>query len=134
MKTVKVICTTLLCFTISVHAFCQTKRIAHKSHSGKAHTFSRYSENNFGLPAMQLDSVKKTTDAKFIRYRSYGYKSARAIVDTLSNHVHFNNPAISVDSLRVLYPETKFIGFEAAKIRKAEKAKKESKKKPSTHR
>lgn len=134
MKTVKVICTTLLCFAVSTAAFCQTKRIAHKSHSGKANTFSRYSENNFGLPAMQLDSVKKTTDAKFILYRSYGYKSARAIVDTLSGHVHFNNPAISVDSLRVLYPETKFIGFEPAKAHKDKKAKKESKKKPSTHR
>jgi len=134
MKTVNVVCTAILCLTISLSVFCQTKRIAHKSHSGKANTFSRYSENNFGLPALQLDSVRKTTDAKFIRYRSYGYKSARAIIDTLSNHVHFNNRAISMDSLKILYPDTKFIGFEPAKIHKDEKAKTESKKKTTTHR
>lgn len=34
----------------SVLAFSQTKRIAHRSHSGKDHTFNILSPDNFGLP------------------------------------------------------------------------------------
>ena len=134
MKPVNVIYITILFLAMSLGAFCQTKRIAHKSHSGKAATFSRYSESNFGLPPLHLDSVRKTTDSKFIRYRSYGYQGSCAMIDTLTTHLHFGNQAISMDSLKVLYPETKFIGFEPAKSSRDQKTKTGTKKRASPHR
>ncbi len=47
-------------FTLSFNAFSQTKKIAHRSHSGKNSTLILTTEDNFGLP----EHVKKDTVAK----------------------------------------------------------------------
>jgi hypothetical protein len=46
----------------SVLAFAQTKRIAHRSHSGKDHTFRLLGGDNFGLP--EKKPVKKVMSKK----------------------------------------------------------------------
>jgi hypothetical protein len=46
---------------VSILAFSQTKRIAHRSHSGKDHTFNLFGPDNFGLPA---EKPKPKTDKK----------------------------------------------------------------------
>lgn len=114
MRSVSIFYTIVLCAVAGLSAFSQTKRIAHKSHSGTAASFSRYSAHNFGLPPIHLDSVLKLSDKKVVRYRSYGYTGSQAITDTISHHIHFINPSISLDSLKTLFPDTKFIGFDKA--------------------
>ena len=55
-------------FAVSVNVFCQTKKIAHRSHSGKNNTLILTTEDNFGLPsnAKKKDTVvvKKDTIVK----------------------------------------------------------------------
>ena len=58
----------VLLSVIAVSAFSQTKRIAHRSHSGKDHTLILSTEDNFGGPATppKKDTVvvKKTEPVK----------------------------------------------------------------------
>ena len=45
-------------------AFSQTKKIAHRSHSGKNTTFKIDGEDNFGLPSNSGNKTAKDTGAK----------------------------------------------------------------------
>ena len=110
----------------NVSIYSQTKRIYHKSHSGKATTYSVFGNDNFGLPNTKLDSVLKISDKKVVTYESYPYKNAKAIIDTLKEHYHFTNAMITLDSLEKMYPGVKFLGFNA--IKKTSKEKKTIKK------
>ncbi len=103
--------TVIILIVLSLSAKSQTRRIAHKSHSGKASTYSVFGKDNFGLPSSKLDSVLKISDKKVVTYESYKYKNAKAIIDTLKEHYHFTNNTIGLDSLKKLYPGVKFIGF-----------------------
>lgn len=62
----------LICTTLSVACFSQTKRVAHRSHSGSNSTFTLTGEGNFGDPGepiikkslerMRLDSIAKAKE------------------------------------------------------------------------
>ena len=130
MKTTGIIVSVLF-LLLSLHSIGQTKRIAHKSHSGKANTFSVFGNDNFGLPAISLDSVRKVSAKQVVRYRSYGYSGSRPIVDTITNDLYFSNTSISTDSLKKLFPTVKFIGFDK-KVVPAKKATTVSKRKKCT--
>ena len=57
----------LLAVVISVAGFSQTKRIAHRSHSGKNNEFSINGEDNFGLPPAKKtkpDTTKAPTKTR----------------------------------------------------------------------
>lgn len=65
MKKIFALC---ILFFIGASAFCQTKRIAHRSHSGKNRTLILTTGDNFGLPehAKRKDTivVKRTDSVK----------------------------------------------------------------------
>jgi hypothetical protein len=54
----------IACMLASILVFSQTKRIAHRSHSGKDHTFTLFGPDNFGLPAEKEKLPKPKTDKK----------------------------------------------------------------------
>lgn len=92
----------------STHAFGQTKIIAHRSHDGSMESFVVDGEDNFGLPPQTIDSVARISDTSAIEFTNFG-------VDTVYNHRLWNNPGISLDSLRTIYPGVNFKGFENGK-------------------
>jgi hypothetical protein len=94
----------------------QTKIIAHKSHSGTSEAFSASDDDNFGLsPEFQsrLDTVIKLTNNRVIEiFHIPAYENSERIVDTMTNHPVFNNPEVSLDSMKKRYPNVEFIGFD----------------------
>lgn len=53
----------LVCTALSVACFSQTKRIAHRSHSGSNHSFNLSGEGNFGLPSPGYMQKMRTQDS-----------------------------------------------------------------------
>jgi hypothetical protein len=59
---------------IGSHAFCQTKLIAHKSHSGKMNTFkTSIYRDNFGLPPQRIDSIVRISKFKIVEISGYPF-------------------------------------------------------------
>ena len=66
-------------FTASVNVFSQTKKIAHRSHSGKNSTLILTTEDNFGLPAKKKNTVvvkKDTVNTKKVIRKKKPVKKA----------------------------------------------------------
>ena len=98
---------------LSIGLFAQTKIIAHKSHSGKPNTFNiNNSSDNFGLPSSYIDTIFKISDTCVLEVGWNGYERKRNIV---CHHPCCNNPKISLDSLKKIYPNIILIGFEPGK-------------------
>jgi hypothetical protein len=53
----------LVCTALSVACFSQTKRIAHRSHSGSNHSFNLAGEGNFGLPSKDYMDKMRAKDS-----------------------------------------------------------------------
>ena len=95
------------------NAHSQTKMIAHRSHSGSTATFSTKGEGNFGNPPMRIDSLIKISDTKMILVSDPFYRQ-RDTID-IKSYPYTANPNIPLDSLKKLYPETTFVGFDKPK-------------------
>lgn len=87
----------------------QTERIAAQSHNGEAQ--AQTPKNIPGNPVIHLhiDSIVFINDSTVMQYTNFG------------NHVvHYhpiaNDPKISADSLKKIYPDTKLVGFEKKKL------------------
>ncbi|MES2284423.1 MAG: hypothetical protein V4547_01960 [Bacteroidota bacterium] len=104
----------------NVNAFCQTKMIAHKSHSGKNNTFSPNSNSsgNFGnYYYVRTDSVVKISDKAIVTFIS-DYDTGTRVAGK-KDTVYGDYSKISIDRLRALYPlPIKLVGFEEAEVRK----------------
>jgi hypothetical protein len=85
----------------------QTKLVAHRSHSGSLGTFSTKGAGNFGefIHFKRIVRVVKLTDTSAIEVSNEG-------LDTTRNHHYWNNPKIKVDSLRKLFPDISFEGYD----------------------
>ena len=94
----------ILSLVASQGVLCQTKIIAHKSHSGKNITFIvDNSENNFGLRDPIIDSIRKIPNQSVVLYTDQG-------IDTIRNYQYWDLP---LDSLKKYYgSHVKFIGFD----------------------
>lgn len=68
-------------FSLALQA--QTKRIAHRSHSGKNHTLLMNTGDNFGLPPKSRDTVKK---APVPVKKKTARKAARRKTEKVINH------------------------------------------------
>lgn len=110
----------LLLFPIAISA--QTALIAHKSHSGNAKSFgASFSSSfgrielpgNFGEPPARMLAVTKLSDTTvLLKNDQWGDFSE----DTIYHHPIFNDPNITVDSLKKIYgKDVKFINFEPTK-------------------
>jgi hypothetical protein len=97
----------LLCSQV----FAQTKLVAHRSHSGTAATFSSREEGNFGWiePRQILKKVIRLSDTTAIEVFDVGR-------DTTVRHPYWNNPRIRLDSLKKLFPDISFEGFESTSV------------------
>jgi hypothetical protein len=106
MNTRILIIAALLLIAGSAGSFAQTKMIAHRSHAGSDETFTAEGSDNFGLgPTRRIDSVLKLSDSVVIEFSNFGD-------DTVEGRKGWNDPTISLDSLRAKHPRIKFIGFE----------------------
>lgn len=98
-----------LSFVATSAAMSQTALIAHRSHGGSLQSFAAAGADNFGEVRRRfIDSVRRTSDTTAIEFSNEG-------VDTTYNNPYWNNPKISLDSLRKGFPGIKFIGFEKAR-------------------
>jgi hypothetical protein len=112
MKLTKLIALVVL-LMISLQAFCQTKLIAHRSHSGKIGTFRiTNSADNFGLPSEKIDSIIKISNTKILEISNRGNRGTFKIKDHPYFKFYFKNPQGSIDSLKKVYPKIKFVDFE----------------------
>jgi len=114
MKTQKLLIVLFLlsfCFT----CFSQTKKIAHRSHSGKNSTFKPFNySDNFGLPSRDIDSIIKISDKKIVEVPTFPQYYKRDTIN-IKDYYMFKNPKISMDSIRKKYPDIKFVGFDKPK-------------------
>ncbi len=121
-------CVLFLFFSAIVNA--QTAKIAFKSHGGDMNDFftTLDMDNDFGLPAKTIQKIIKTSDTTVVEVAEI---MGKTVTDTVLNHPYCNNPDVSLDSLKRIYPsKTKFVGFEnAKKKKKEEKAKKRAERK-----
>jgi hypothetical protein len=92
----------------------QTKIIALKSHSGQMRALEFSGTDNFGLPSQTIKTITLLSDTSVvISYTTRYYQN-----DTVYHHLYCNNPEISLDSLKKIYPEVSFIGFEKKDFKK----------------
>jgi hypothetical protein len=91
--------------------FAQTKLVAHRSHSGRAETFTSSGVDNFGGPPPEdptasriVTRVVRLNDSLAVEYSNSG-------TDTTLHHPFWNNPKIGVDSLRKAFPSISFEGY-----------------------
>jgi hypothetical protein len=112
----KKIFTLVSLFLLLFNTTAQTKIIAHKSHSGTSEGFSASDDDNFGLPSQfrsRLDTVIKLTNNRVIEiFHIPAFENSERVVDTMTNHPVFNNPEVSLDSMKKRYPNVEFIGFD----------------------
>ncbi|TND01483.1 MAG: hypothetical protein FD123_4254 [Bacteroidetes bacterium] len=97
-----------------ISASAQTKRIAHKSHSGSDITFTNAGPDEFGDPGpmTRLDSVFRINDSTVVTVSAMIWPPGPNQRDTMVRHPYFNDPKIGVDSLRKIYPKVVFVGFD----------------------
>ena len=87
-------------------------------------TFSIDNESHFGMPAYTIDTIIKYSDTSVIEI---GHLIG-PVRDTVINHPYCNNPNVSLDSMKKMYPRSVvFVGFE--KEKKHKRCKKEKNKK-----
>jgi len=100
----------LLILILSIESFSQTKIIAQKSHSGKMIALNYIcGDGNFGLKNPELKRLTKLSDTSVIAEYEGGFWTN----DTIYNSEYCNNPNVSLDSLKKLYPsDVEFVGFE----------------------
>lgn len=103
--------TIFILFASSMVAVGQTNVIAHRSHSGKISTLRLSADDNVGLPPSKLYKVIRLSETSVVTFRSLG--STRKEIDTVYHHEYFCNPQITLDSLKKIYPQIKFIGFKS---------------------
>ena len=109
--------------------FSQTTLIAHKSHSGNASTFTFADPGNFGaielfnqMPSMPLPVIVKVTKLSDSTVIMTSKQEEILKTDTIYRHPIFNDANMSVDTMRVIYPEVQFENFEKPETIKAEPA------------
>ncbi|MES2554566.1 MAG: hypothetical protein V4604_00365 [Bacteroidota bacterium] len=105
----------------------QTALIAHKSHSGNANSFrSSFSNNfgeirpeslgNFGAPPARMVAVTKLSDSTVLM-KNERWDGDDMKMDTIYHHPIFNDPNMTVDSMKKMFgEEVEFINFEPKKI------------------
>ena len=125
-------------FLLCCNSYAQTKIIALKSHSGNIKELSLNGSDDFGNAGMpmhyydtklRLKRVTKLSDTS--AEEEYGVpgsndKDEKKIV---YHHYNYNNPFITVDSLRKIYPGVWFSGFDKkapVKTQKLQPVKKKS--------
>lgn len=101
----------LLLLLACTPAFAQTKLVAHRSHGGSNATFTAREAGNFGeyehRPVLRKVVKLSDTTAEEV------YDFTR---DTTVRHPYWNNPRIRVDSLRKLFPDISFEGYESTGV------------------
>ncbi|MEO6047313.1 MAG: hypothetical protein ABIQ57_07555 [Candidatus Kapaibacterium sp.] len=120
-------------FAASPYAFSQTQLIAHRSHGGDNESFRGAREDDFGnSPEMDyrmsrrglsigvIDTVIRLSDTSAIEIGRgrMGIETGRRLTDTVYRDHYWNNPHVTTDSLRRLFPAITFIGFEKKKTKK----------------
>jgi hypothetical protein len=90
---------------ISVTANAQTERISALSHSGNKDI--KNSAHTLGGPEiiLEIDSIVFINDSTVMQYTNFGDH-------VVINHPIANDPKISLDSLKKIYPGIKLVGFE----------------------
>lgn len=102
--------TLLLLLSLLVRtAYAQTERIAAQSHNSTAQ--AQTPKNIPGNPVIHLriDSIVFVNDSTVMQYTNFGNH-------VVHHHPIANDPKISTDSLRKIYPDTKLVGFEKKKL------------------
>ncbi|HLP55412.1 MAG TPA: hypothetical protein VK151_10305 [Fluviicola sp.] len=115
----------LLLSPIAISA--QTALIAHKSRSGNPRSFTiSFSRNfgetrpenlgTFGIPPARMVAVTKLSDTTvLIKNREWGAEDTSEL--TFYNHPIFNDPNMTVDSLKMIFgADVEFINFEPKKV------------------
>jgi hypothetical protein len=113
----------LLLFPVALSA--QTALIAHKSHSGNAKNFkTSFSGSfgrieppgNFGEPPARMLAVTKLSDTTVLMKNERWWGSNEFSQDTIYHHPIFNDPNITVDSLKKMFGQNvEFTNFEPKK-------------------
>ena len=112
----------LLLFPITLSA--QTALISHKSHSGNAKSFKtsfsssfgRNEPGNFGEPPARMLAVTKLSDTTVLMRNERWWGSNEFSEDTIYHHPIFNDPNITVDSLKKMFGQNvEFTNFEPKK-------------------
>ncbi|MGL5892944.1 MAG: hypothetical protein ACRC3B_23840 [Bacteroidia bacterium] len=88
---------------MSITANAQTERISALSHNGKKDIKS--SAHTLGGPEIIFDSLVFVNDTTVIQYTNLGSYVIR-------NHPQANDPKVSLDSLKKIFPDIKLVGFE----------------------
>jgi hypothetical protein len=90
-------------------AVAQTERISALSHNGNVQ--AQKPKNIPGNPVIHLhiDSIVFVNDSTVRQYTNFGNH-------VVHHHPIANDPKISLDSLRKIYPDTKLVGFEKKKL------------------
>ena len=91
----------------------QTKIIALKSHSGNIKELSLNGSDDFGkLAEDRLKRVTRLSDTSAEEVYGIPGSNDNDVQRIVYHHMFYNNPAISVDSLRRIYPGVWFFGFD----------------------
>ncbi len=112
----------ILCFAIP--SVCQTKIIAHKSHSGLMSAFSAndYDDNMGIVPVLILnvDTVIKIDEQRFVHIRTFQYEydqNVRRRVDTSRYSDLFRNHTPTYELFKASFNENAvFIGFDSTQF------------------
>ena len=81
----KIFLVTVAMALFSVAGFSQTKKIAHRSHSGKDNTFSIFGPDNFGETPEMIAAAKKREEEKR-RQDSIAQRAAADSIAQLNKH------------------------------------------------
>jgi hypothetical protein len=118
VRTVRLLVLVVVFLFCALGATAQTQWVAHRSHGGSPETFSpNAGEAGLGLPAEPiLRRVVRLSDSTAALHYAYPHR-----VDTVLRHAQFCNPAISVEKLQELYPNTTFEGYDTAEPRRRQR-------------
>ncbi len=91
--------------------FAQTNIISNRSHAGDLAEV-HLEKDNFGMPAIEIDSIIYDGGNCIIEVRSYGYQSS-LMRDTVCDHPYFVKNGYNLKVIRKMYPSsTVFVGFD----------------------
>lgn len=89
----------------------QTNIISNKSHSGNLAEVN-LEKDNFGMPAIVIDSIIYDGENCIIEVSTYGYQGS-SMKDTVCNHPYFVKHGYNLNAIKEMYPSrTVFVGFE----------------------
>lgn len=102
---------TICLMSLMTSSLCaQTNIISNRSHSGDLAEV-HLEKDNFGMPAMEIDSIIYNGENCIIEVRSYGFSSG-LMRDTVCDHPYFVENGYNLSVIRKLYPQsTVFVGF-----------------------